>query len=387
MTQEKKSSLMSQLVAVMFAFFAMGFVDSIGTATNYVKESFNLSNKVAGLCPSMVFFWFLVGSVPTGMLMNKIGRRKSVLISLIITLAALILPLIWYSFTSMMIVFALFGISNTIMQVSLNPLVSNIVSKEKIASTMTFGQFIKAIASLIAPFLAAWFAVNTGNWLWVYGVFAVEGIIAFVLLAKTAIHEEAPQGQPSTFSQCWALLANSTVLLFFIGIMFHVGIDVGTNTSGPQILMERLGWQLKDAIIASGIYFMFRMTGCFIGSFLLAKFSQKIIFAVSAGLILAAMGGLFVFQTKWPLYVCFAMIGLGNANIFPVIFSQALLCVPQKQNEVSGLMIMGLIGGAIFPLLMGYMADLMRSQTGSVIVLTVSILFLCGLTTKIKKIS
>ena len=161
--------------------------------------------------------------------------------------------------------------------------------------------------------------------------------------------------------------------------MFHVGIDVGTNTSGPQILIERLGWQLKDAIIASGIYFMFRMTGCFIGSFLLAKFSQKIIFAVSVGLILAAMGGLFVFQTKWPLYVCFAMIGLGNANIFPVIFSQALLCVPQKQNEVSGLMIMGLIGGAIFPLLMGYMADLMRSQTGSVIVLTVSILFLCGL--------
>ena len=387
MSERKKTSLLSQLIPVMFAFFAMGFVDSIGTATNYVKESFNLSNRVASLCPSMVFFWFLVCSVPTGMLLNKIGRRKSVLISLAITVGALILPLIYYSFTSMMVVFALLGISNTIMQVSLNPLVANVVTKEKLASTMTFGQFIKAIASLVAPLLAAWFTARTGNWLWVYGVFAVEGVIALLLLGKTDIHEEPLQGPPSTFTQCLALLGNGAILLCFVGIVCHVGIDVGTNTSGPQLLMERLGWELKEAIFASGIYFMFRMSGCLAGSFLLAKFSPKVIFAVSVGLMLSAMGGLFLFHSKWPLYLCFALIGLGNANIFPVIFSQALMRVPHKQNEVSGLMIMGLIGGTVFPLLMGYAADALHSQSGSVLVMTCAVLYLCGLTLQIKKIS
>jgi len=385
MTQEKKSSFVGQLVPVLFAFFAMGFVDSVGTATNYVKESFGLSNTIANLCPSMVFFWFLVCSIPTGMLMNKIGRRKTVLISLAVTLGAVILPLVFYSFATMMIAFALLGIGNALMQVSLNPLVANIVSGDKLASVMTFGQFVKAICSFVAPILAAWFVAHTGNWVWLYGVFALEGILALVMLAKTDIHEQPLAGKPSTFGQCLALLGNGTILLCFVGIMCHVGIDVGTNTAAPQILMDRLGWALDKAIYATSIYFMFRTIGCFAGAGLLAKFSPKIIFSISVVLMLCAMGGLFVFTSQWPLYVCIAMIGLGNSNIFPIIFSQALLRLPEKQNEVSGLMIMGLIGGTIFPLLMGYASDVMGSQTGSVLVMTVAVIFLLIFAAKIKK--
>lgn len=385
MTQEKKTSFLGQLIPVLLAFFAMGFVDSVGTATNYIKESFGLSNTIANLCPSMVFFWFLVCSIPTGMLMNKIGRRKTVLLSLGVTLGALILPVVVYSFPTMMIAFALLGIGNALMQVSLNPLVANIVSKDKLASVMTFGQFVKAICSFIAPILAAWFFAKTGNWVWMYGAFAVEGVLALALLAKTDIHEEPIAGKPSTFGQCLALLGNGTILLCFIGIMCHVGIDVGTNTAAPQILMDRLGWTLDKAIYATSIYFMFRTIGCFAGAGLLAKFSPKIIFGVSVALMLAAMGGLFVFTSQMPLYVCIAMIGLGNSNIFPIIFSQALVRVPEKQNEVSGLMIMGLIGGTIFPLLMGYASDMMGSQTGSVAVMTAAVIFLVVFAGKIKK--
>ena len=385
MTQEKKTSMAGQLIPVLLAFFAMGFVDSVGTATNYIKESFGLSNTIANLCPSMVFFWFLVCSVPTGMLMNKIGRRKTVLLSLGITLGALVLPVVYYSFATMMIAFALLGIGNALMQVSLNPLVSNIVSKEKLASVMTFGQFVKAICSFIAPILAAWLAAHTGNWVWMYGIFAAEGVLALAMLAKTDIHEEPITGKPSTFGECLALLGNGTILLCFIGIMCHVGIDVGTNTAAPQILIDRLGWTLDKAIYATSIYFMFRTIGCFAGAGLLAKFSPKIIFGVSVALMLAAMGGLFVFTSQWPLYVCIAMIGLGNSNIFPIIFSQALLRVPEKQNEVSGLMIMGLIGGTIFPLLMGYASDVMGSQSGSVAVMTLAVIFLVVFAAKIKK--
>ncbi len=387
MTEKKESSLVAKLVPVMLAFFAMGFVDSVGTATNYVKESFGLSNTVANLCPSMVFFWFLVCSVPTGMLMNKIGRRKTVLISLGVTIAALVLPLLSYNFATMMIAFALLGIGNALMQVSLNPLVSNIVSGAKLASFMTFGQFVKAIASFIAPILAAWFAAKYQNWALMYGLFAVEGVIAFILLAKEDIKEEEITGKPSTFTECLALLGNGTILLCFVGIMCHVGIDVGTNTAAPQILMDRLGWPLEKAIYATSIYFMFRTIGCFSGSFLLAKLPAKVVFGVSVFFMLAAMGGLFVFQSQWPLYVCIALIGLGNSNIFPIIFSQALLQLPEKKNEVSGLMIMGLVGGTVFPLLMGFASDAIGSQVGSVAVMTVAVVYLVFLITKIKKIA
>lgn len=387
MTEQKETSLVTKLIPVMLAFFAMGFVDSVGTATNYVKESFGLSNTVANLCPSMVFFWFLVCSVPTGMLMNKIGRRKTVLISLGVTIAALILPVLAYNFPIMMLAFALLGIGNALMQVSLNPLVSNIVSGDKLASFMTFGQFVKAIASFIAPILAAWFFAKTGNWVWMYGIFALEAVIAFLMLAKEDIQEEEMAGKPSTFGQCLGLLGNGIILLCFVGIMCHVGIDVGTNTAAPQILMDRLGWTLDKAIYATSIYFLFRTIGCFLGSFLLAKFPAKNIFAISVFFMLAAMGGLFVFQSQWPLYVCIALIGLGNSNIFPIIFSQALLQLPEKKNEVSGLMIMGLVGGTVFPILMGVASDTMGSQVGSVAVMTVAVVYLVYLISKIKKVA
>ncbi len=385
MTETKNNSVVAKLVPVMLAFFAMGFVDSVGTATNYVKESFNLSNTIANLCPSMVFFWFLVCSVPTGMLMNKIGRRKTVLISLGVTLAALVLPLLNYSFAIMMVAFALLGIGNALMQVSLNPLVSNIVTGDKLASTMTFGQFIKAIASFIAPILAAWFVAKFNDWTLMYAVFAVEALLALILLGKENIKEEEISGKPSTFKECLSLLKDSTILLCFIGIMCHVGIDVGTNTAAPQILIDRLGWTLDKAIYATSVYFIFRTIGCFSGSFLLAKLPAKIVFSVSVIFMLAAMCGLFVSSSQVAIYTCIALIGLGNSNIFPIIFSQALLHLPTKKNEVSGLMIMGLFGGTVFPILMGWASDMLHSQTGSVAVMTVGVIYLLTLIAKIKK--
>ena len=385
MTQQtKESSLVMKLIPVMLAFFAMSFVDSVGTATNYVKESFNLSNTVANLCPSMVFFWFLVCSVPTGMLMNKIGRRKTVLISLAVTLLALVLPLVYYHFSTMMLAFALLGIGNAIMQVSLNPLVSNIVHGDKLASFMTFGQFVKAIGSFIAPILAAWFAAKYNNWALMYAVFAVEALIALIMLGREDIKEEEVSGKITGFKESFALLGDGMVLLCFIGIMCHVGIDVGTNTAAPQILMDRLGWPLSKAIYATSIYFMFRTIGCFLGAFLLAKFSARKVFVVSVLFMLAAMCGMLAFNSQWALYTCIALVELGNSNIFSIIFSQALLSRPDKKNEVSGLMIMGLIGGTVFPLLMGFASDAAGSQTGSVLVMTAAVVYLLFLIKQIK---
>lgn len=144
----------------MLCFFVMGFVDLVGTASNYVQKDLNLTDSEANLFPSLVFFWFLIFSVPTGMLMNRIGRKKTVLISLAVTAVSLFIPAFGDSYPLMLIAFSLLGIGNAIMQTSLNPLVSNLISGDKLASTLTFGQFVKAIASFLAPVIAAWGATT-----------------------------------------------------------------------------------------------------------------------------------------------------------------------------------------------------------------------------------
>ena len=369
----------------MFAFFAMGFVDMVGTATNYVKADFLLSDTMANFLPSMVFLWFFFLSVPTGLLMNRIGKRKTVLLSLVVTALALVLPLCAYSYPVLLLSFCLLGIGNTLMQVSLNPLISCVVSGEKFASTLTFGQFIKAIASFIAPIIASWAALKFGNWRLLYPIFLVFALIAALYLGMTKIEEEQPKDKNSTFLQCLKLLGDTSVLLFFLGIVAHVGIDVGVNTCAPKIIMERLGLPLEKAGIATSIYFLFRTLGCFSGSFILAKFSQKKFFAVSVACMVLAMAGLFLCHSLAGLYVAIALVGFGNSNIFSIVFSKAILYLPEKNNEMSGLMIMGLIGGTIFPLLMGVLSDAMGTQLGSVIVISVGVGYLVYLATKFFK--
>ena len=381
---DKKSNL-SRLAPVMLAFFTMGFVDMVGTATNYVKADFALSDTMANFLPSMVFLWFFFLSVPIGLMMNKIGKRKTVLLSLVVTALALVLPLFSYTYPVLLISFCLLGIGNTLMQVSLNPLITCVVSGEKLASTLTFGQFIKAIASFIAPIIASWASVKFGNWLLLYPIFLVFAIIAAIYLGMTKIEEQIPKDKSSSFVDCLKLLGDTTVLLFFLGIIAHVGIDVGVNTCAPKIIMERLGLPLEKAGIATSIYFLFRTLGCFSGSFILARFPLPKFFAVSVFCMVLSMIGLFVCHSLAGLYVAIALVGFGNSNIFSMIFSRALLYMPEKNNELSGLLIMGLIGGTIFPLLMGVLSDALGSQIGSVLVINIGVIYLIYLAYMLKK--
>lgn len=383
-TQQK--SMIWMLIPVMFSFFTMGFVDLVGIATNYVKADFQLSDTLANLLPSMVFFWFLIFSVPTGMLMNKIGQRKTVLLSIVVTVAALLLPLLNYSFASMLISFSLLGIGNTLMQVSLNPLLSNIVSGNRLASTLTLGQFVKAIASFLAPIIAGWAAVSWGNWKLLFLIFLVIAVIACVLLGMTHIDESSSvETKSSTFGECFTLLADKVVLISFLGIICHVGIDVGLNLTAPKLLMERLDMTLTGAGLATSVYFLFRTIGCFSGAFLLAYFPMKKVFTVSVLMMVAAMIGLFTMQSLAAHYVCIALVGLGNSNIFSMLFTRALLHLPNRKNEVSGLMIMGLFGGTIFPLFMGIVSDWMQSQVGAVAVMSIGVLYLLSIIPAIRK--
>ena len=374
-----KSSRLT-LIPVMLCFFAMGFVDLVGIASNYVKEDLNLNDATANLFPSLVFFWFLIFSVPTGMLMNKIGRKNTVVISLVVTVISLLLPIFGESFAIMLVSFSLLGIGNTLMQTSLNPLVTAVTSGNSLASTLTFGQFVKAIASFLAPYIAMWGAMadipSFGlGWRMLFPVYMVIGIAATILLGATDIKEEKQDGGTSGFVDCLKLLGKPVVLLSFIGIMCHVGIDVGTNTTAPKLLMERLGWSLNEAAFATSLYFIFRTIGCFTGSFFLRVMKARTFFVISIVMMALSMAGMFVGESKLMLFAAIALVGYGNSNVFSIILSHALTALPEKKNEVSGLMIMGLFGGTVFPLIMGFASDAV-GQTGAVAVMTVGVIYL-----------
>lgn len=387
--ENTKNNSLAKLLPIMLCFFAMGFVDLVGIASNYVKADLNLTDSQANIFPSLVFFWFLIFSVPTGMLMNRIGRKKTVLLSLAVTFASLLLPVFGDGYVLMLVSFSLLGIGNALMQTSLNPLLSNIVSGDNLAASLTFGQFVKAIASFLAPYIAMWGSVQAipsfgMGWRVLFPVYMVVAVVAIFWLGATSIREEKEEGRPSTFGECFALLGKPFILLCFLGIMCHVGIDVGTNTTAPKILMERLGMNLSEAGFATSLYFIFRTAGCFLGAFILQKLSARTFFGISVLCMLVAMAGLVFFNGKVLIYTCIALIGFGNSNIFSVVFSQALLAMPQKQNEVSGLMIMGLFGGTVFPMAMGVASDAM-GQNGAVAVMTVGVVYLFFYMLKIKR--
>jgi fucose permease len=368
------------LIPVMLCFFCMGFVDLVGIASNYVKEDLHLSNSVANVLPSLVFFWFLVFSVPTGMLMNKIGRKKTVLLSLIVTVVSLLLPLFGEQFPLMLVAFSLLGIGNALMQTSLNPLVSTVMGGGNLASTLTFGQFVKAIASFSAPYFAMWGATMVIpeyglSWRILFAIFLVVGVFSTILLFVTPIEEPVIEGKASSFVDCMKLLGTPIVLLSFLGIMCHVGIDVGTNTTAPKILIERLDMTLNEAAFATSLYFIFRTLGCLTGSFFLRILPTRVFFTVSVVMMALSMCGLFMGTEKWILYAAIALVGYGNSNIFSMCFATALESMPEKQNEVSGLMIMGLFGGTIFPLLMGVASDAI-GQAGAVLIMTIGVIYL-----------
>lgn len=375
------------LVPVMLCFFAMGFVDMVGIASNYVKADLSLNDTTANMFPSLVFFWFLLFSVPTGMLMNKIGKKRTVQLSLLVTIVSLVLPLFGESFGLMLVTFSLLGIGNTLMQTSLNPLVS-VVIKGNLAATLTFGQFVKAIASFLAPYIAMWGAMGAlpsfgYGWRVLFPLYMIIGMAA-AFLSVTSIPEDEETGKASSLADSVKLLGKPIVLLSFIGIMCHVGVDVGTNTTAPKILMERLGWTLNDAAFATSLYFIFRTVGCLTGSFFLRVMKPRTFFIISVSMMALSMLGMFVGTNQTLLYAAIALVGYGNSNVFSIVFSQALLSVPESKNEVSGLMIMGLFGGTVFPLLMGFASDAV-GQVGAVAVMAVGVAYLFTYVNKVKQ--
>ncbi|MEI6755002.1 MAG: MFS transporter [Paludibacter sp.] len=378
----KNKNSINKILPVIFGFFIMGFCDVVGITSMHVKEdllgSFSpeFRDTLSNMIPVALFSMFLIFSIPTGMLMNKIGRKKTVLLSNLITIVAMFIPFIGYTFVLTLIAFALLGIANTILQVSLNPLLTNVVKGDKLTSSLTAGQFVKAISSFCGPFIAAFAASQLDNWQYIFPIYAVISLISTGWLMATPIQENQLIGNVSSFSSVFSLLKVKTILLLFLGIVFVVGVDVGINTAAPKILMERCGLNSIDAGYGSSMYFAFRTAGAFIGVLLLAKFSSQAFFRIITVVAVLALLALIFVTDKILIFTLFAIIGFSIANVFSIIFSMAIQSKPEKANEISGLMITGVFGGAVIPFIMGLTSDTMGSQVGSVLIILVSAVYL-----------
>ncbi len=357
------------ILPVLFGFFVMGFCDVVGIATSYVKQDFGLTETVAGFIPSMLFFWFLILSVPVAMLMNRYGRKTMVQVSNVITIIGMALPFFVYTLPTAMIAFALLGIGNTILQVSLNPLLTNVVSGDKLTSSLTAGQVVKAVSSFCGPIIAA-FALNSlGKWEYIFPIFAGITVLSSLWLMATPIAKEQQAEVSSSYGATFSLLKDPTILLLFLGIVFVVGTDVGMNTLTPKLLMERCGFALDQAGFGSSVYFVCRTVGAFIGAFLLAKMSSSKYYKIHILTALAALVALIFAQGEVAVLALVGLVGFACSSIFAVIYSMAISARPDKANEISGLMITGVFGGAVAPPLMGIATDVIGSQVGSIFVI------------------
>lgn len=386
---ETRKTSVTKVLPILFSFFVMGFCDVVGIATTNVKSDFNLSEGLAGFIPSMVFLWFLLLSVPVALAMNRIGRKRTVQLSNLITFVGMLIPFVSYNFITCMVAFALLGIGNTILQVSLNPLLTNVVSGETLTSSLTAGQVVKAVSSFLGPLIALFAVKVFGNWQYLFPIFAVITLISSLWLMATTLprEQQAPVRNGNSVGATFSLLGDRVILLLFIGILCTVGLDVGMNTLTPKLLIERCGLQDIEAGLGSSVYFFCRTAGAFIGALLLARLSDVRYLRVNLVVMLASLAMLFFAGSYIEILVAVGVFAFTLSCVFSIVYSLALRRRPEKANEISGLMITGVCGGAIIPPLMGYATESVGSQAGSLIVLSVCAVYLifCAFNIKANK--
>jgi len=363
----------TRILPVLMAFFVMSFVDLVGIGVDRVSSDMNLSATIAQLIPSAAFLWFLILSVPVGVLQSRLGKKTMLNIGMSVTALGLLVPFFFYTFELVLIGFALLGIGNTIVQVSANPLLVDVVPGNRASSFLSFSQFVKAIGSMLGAPLAARFAAWFGDWKLLFLVFGIVSILSVLWLGSVKVEETKVEGYKTTFASSFKLLGNNFVLLMVLSIFLVVGVDVGFNSNSGQFLMKQFGIEQTAAESGRSFYFFGRMLGTFAGAIMLTKISSRKFFMWTSMLGIICLAAILLVKSPTLTLArgLVFMVGLAVANIWPLVFSIAVEKYPTRSNEISGLMMMAISGGAVIPLLIGWISDM------STIALGMSLLIAC----------
>jgi MFS transporter, FHS family, L-fucose permease len=369
MTTQKVN--VTRIMPVLMAFFVMSFVDLVGIGVDRVSKDMNLSATLAQLIPSAAFLWFLLLSVPVGVMQSRLGKRFMLNIGMGVTALGLLVPYFFYTFEMVLIGFALLGIGNTIVQVSANPLLVDVVPGNRTSSFLSFSQFVKAIGSMIGAPLAAVLAARFGDWKLLFLVFGIVSILSVLWLGSVKIDEVKQTAVKATFSSSFKLLGTGFVMLMVLSIFIVVGVDVGFNSNSGQFLIKHFAIDQTAAESGRSVYFFGRMLGTFAGALLLTRISSRKFFMWTSLLGILCLVAILLIPSPAVAWGLVFMIGLSVANIWPLVFSIAVDKYPTRSNEISGLMMMAICGGAVIPLIIGWVSDLSNVAFG------MSILILC----------
>lgn len=354
---------LAKSTVIFLAFMVMGFGDVSGPLTSQLQNEFDLSNFEAGLVTFMGFIMFGLLSVPTGLLQDRWGRKYILGLGLILALAGMILPMIGnYSSFNLILGGLLFlGTGATLLQVAGNPIMRDVSPEGKYSRNLSFGQFIKAIGSLsgsLIPILAARYWGL--DWKVLFPVYGGIILVVIISLFSTRIQEkESTEGSvPASLGSCIGLLNNRFVALMVLGIFLYVGAEVSMSAKLPNYLEAKFEFDIKETgLFGTLFFFIALMTGRFLGGVILNWIKPARFLVWTAIISLAGIGGLFIAPNQLMAFVSIFLAGLGFANVFPLIFSITIDALPERSNEISGLMVTAIIGGAFVPLLFGAVAD------------------------------
>jgi FHS family L-fucose permease-like MFS transporter len=359
----------SRVAPVLMSFFVMSIIDLVGISVDRVQGDLQLSNTLAQLIPSVTFLWFFLLSVPIGIMQSRIGKRLMLNIGMGITAMGLMIPFIFYSFAMILLGFTFLGIGNTIIQVSANPLLVDVVPGNRASSFLSFSQFVKAIGSMIGPPLAALMASRYGDWKLLYLVFGIVTVLSIIWLGSVKIVEVKQEETKATIISSFKLLGNNYILIMVLSIFLVVGIDVGFNSNSGQFLMKQFGIAPDTATYGRSIYFFGRLLGTFAGAIILTKVSSQKLFIWTSLLGIIVFGSLLLIKSQVIAWGLVFITGVAIANIFPLVFSLCVEKFPSRSNEISGLIMMAISGGAIIPLIVGALSDMSSVVIGMTVLL------------------
>ncbi|MGD0338855.1 MAG: MFS transporter [Bacteroidota bacterium] len=363
----------SRTLPVFLAFLVMGFGDAVGPFVGLAKNNFHLTNIEAQFIAFMGFIMFGILSVPMGLVQDKKGKKFILLSGLTVALLGLLIPIFGLSsYALFLLTVLLLGAGATILQVAGNPIMRDVSPPGKYSRNLSLGQFIKAIGSLSGPVIpalaAAWFA---SSWEILFPIYSIAIFITILFVSTMKVEEQKKENAPpASFSSCFALLKNKFVLMMVIAIFVYVGAEVCMSAGIPLYLEKTFGVDISTlGILGTGLFFLALMTGRFLGSIILDKLSPQRFFIITSLLSVIGILGLFTGIQSIAVISMF-VIGLGFANIFPLVFSITVDAMPERTNELSGLMVTAIVGGAILPLLMGAVADAVNVVAGFIVPLS-----------------
>lgn len=384
---------------IFLAFLAMGFGDVVGPMVSLAKETFNLSNFMAQLLPASGFVMFGILSIPMGIYQDRKGKKYVLLLGLTIALIGLLIPIFagmygpklddgnngMGKFYLLLGSILLLGAGATILQVSGNPIMRDVSPEGQYSSNLSLAQSIKAIGSslgfLLPPFVAYAFGLD---WTILFPIYAIL-ILITVFWVKTIKIEEhrSLDAEPTNMKSCFRLLfGNSYVALMVLAIFLYVGAEVSMSSQVPILMKESFGMDKLGLIVSWSLFFLPILIGRFVGAAILRKISPNVFLIATVAISILGITML-LFGNMVIAFIGIVLVGLGFANIFPLIFSKTIDHLPERSNELSGLMVFAIVGGAFVPMLTGALVDYTNLIVGFVVPL-ICILYI-GMVSLVKK--